>query len=175
MNIALANTVIQLAEIADGEAHGRDFTPLAAWVAETNVAYRITSDNFTDVKRIPAAVTSLAELRLHIDTMHTAIANGEKEALQKAGTLRSYKVIVCCVHMLAVQLAAVGGWVAANAGRSLNAIAIGTMTYARGNAPADLGRDAAKLWAATCDATNLRVKHMLIAILQLCPEPAAPA
>jgi hypothetical protein len=174
MNTNLANTVSGLVAQANGTPHGRDFGQLAAWVQDTNVAYLITSDNYTDVKRIPVSVVDLPTLRTHIDTMHATIAGGEKEALQKNGTLRSYKVIVCSVHMLAIYMAGNHGWIAMHVNQTLSQMATAVMTYARAHAPADLGRDASKLWSASCDATNLRVRNILIAILQLCPNAAPP-
>jgi hypothetical protein len=175
MNVTLAASVQTLASATDGTAHNRNMAGLTDWVTGTNLAYRITSDNYTDVKRIPAEVNTLVKLREHIDTLHAAIAAGKKEDLQKNGTLRSYKVIVCCVHMLAVATAADNAWVVTHENHSLNQIAEETMAYAAANPPADIGRDASTLWKKTCDDTNLRVKNLLIAILQMCPTNAAGA
>jgi hypothetical protein len=172
MNDTLATHVQALSLLGDNDAHGLNFAGLQDWVRQTNVAYQITSDNYTDVKRIPRTVTTLEKLREHIDELHAKIGSGEKEELQKAGTLRSYKVIVCCIHMLAIFMTGGAAWVTAHAGHSLKNIATLTMTHARTNVPADIGRDAAKLWNASCDATNLRIQNMLIAILQLCPAAA---
>lgn len=172
MNVALATTVKALVAQNDDVGHGLNFADLKGWVTQTNAAYCITSDNYTDVKRIPATVTTLPLLREWIDTLHAAIAAGEKEEMQKNGTLRSYKVTVCCVHMMAVTMDVTTGWWTDHANHSLGSLAKKIMAQALENEPDDLGANAKKLWKATCNSDNTRVKNMLVAILQMCPAVA---
>jgi hypothetical protein len=121
---------------------------LGGMVEEFNIA----PDVWIDVKRLPISVDSWNSLRQYMRGLRTQVEN-KTEAIQNAGLVKLYKLLLCCTHALSTYLRAPDGptYPMIRADMVTNAMRHATM-----HPPVGLSDKAMKLWKATFEGSPSR-------------------
>jgi hypothetical protein len=148
--------------------------------------FNLEADNLIDVKRLPTTVTDLDSFIGHLRTIKQAIEadnlagntyerdrnnhiEGKKPSYMLDGSLKRYKLGVCCLH-------AIHAW----GQEGGNLAYIGTLSehvdeiseYASRNPPRTLGQGGTKMWNATFSGGLPRTKNFLALILRWMTQDA---
>jgi hypothetical protein len=121
---------------------------LGGMVEEFNIA----PDVWIDVKRLPVSVDSWNSLRQYMRGLRTQVEN-KSEAIQAAGLVKLYKLLLCCIHGLHAYLRAPDGPTYPIARGDMVTSA---MRHASIHPPVGLSDRAMKLWKATFEGSPSR-------------------
>jgi hypothetical protein len=144
--------------------------------------FMIAPDEFVDVGRLPASVTSLDTLISYLRTIKTKLSNRDNKVktedweVAKSGELRLYKLYVCCIHAL---YGYAKGSPDINANPTMFSAAV--ITHARSSQPPNLAKNGATLWQKTFSDAQPRTQAVVKSLLYFCMRetaarpPAPPA
>jgi len=146
-------------------------------VTDSLVEFNLQADDAIDVKRLPREVINLKTFLDHLRGIKRTIEadnlagnsytrdrqghiEGNRPSYMLDGSLKQYKLGVCCLH-------GIGAWRAANSqfSGSLTAHVDAVVLHATSNAPTGLGQGGTKLWNSTFSAAASRTKMFLALIL----------
>jgi len=153
-------------------------------VSDSLVEFNLQADETIDVKRLPTDIVNLTTFLDHLRKIKAAIEadnlagntyrrdreghiEGNRPSYMLDGSLKRYKLGVCCLHAIGNCLA--DRTTAITTG-TINTYVNLVFTHASGHPPGGLGTGGARLWSATFSAAAPRTKIFLALILGFMTE-----
>jgi len=154
--------------------------PAIEAIAESVLEFNIEADDLIDVKRMPPSVVNVNTFLGHLRSIKAQIdadnlagntykrdrdnhIEGTKPAYMLNGSLKRYKLGVCCLHAIHNYLSNAEGQVD---GSSLTTVSQQIMDHASRNPPRTLGNGGSKLWTATFSSRSARTQMFIGLIVE---------
>ena len=125
--------------------------------------FNIAPDVWIDVKRLPVSVNSWQSLSAYMRGLRAQVEN-KTEAIQAAGLVKLYKLLLCCIHGLHGYLRATDG---PTYPISKGDMIFNAMRHANVHPPAGLSEKALKLWRATFEGSPARPTCIMATLVYL--------
>jgi hypothetical protein len=146
--------------------------------------FSLAPDEWIDVKRLPAGVVDLPSLINHLRAIQNQLGSRPSDVktadwdVAKSGSLRLYKLAVCCITGLVSYIDASPIW-----NVSIKVFVAACMMHAKANAPGNLAAKGKTLWTKTFEDGSPRTVSVMTALVFLChgsstgvgAPPAPPA